>query len=298
MPELEDLNGQLELVKDSRLSEELAHMEDRMLIKAYRIGVVYAGLSVEENTMFGNNEPSDGFKAFMGWLGKYVKLKGYKGFRGGLDVEHNTTGSHSYATDAHGFDIMFHVSTELPHTDKNPQQVERKRHIGNDVVVIIYQDGPTAKPFCATSITSKFNHVYIVVQAIPSTPEAGSCSTSLSGATKRKNPRSKNSKRNVVEVEDTSHQHQTSQSCSRKYRVAVVSKHGVHCHGPALPGSEHVWSLDDTFRQFLLTKIVNAERAAYYAPGFGQARTRRLWLKSLLEKYTTAPKTGAPTTDG
>jgi len=51
---------------------------------------------------------------------------------------------------------MYHVSTLLPHSKANKQQVERKRHIGNDVVVIVFQDGPTPS-FKPTTITSKFN---------------------------------------------------------------------------------------------------------------------------------------------
>jgi hypothetical protein len=319
MAELQEV-GPLTMVKDAKLSDELAHMEDRILIKAYRVGVVYAGRSVDENVMFSNNEPSEGFKTFMGWLGKHIKLKGYKGFKGGLDVEHNTTGTHSYTADAHGIDIMFHVSTELPYSDVNPQQVERKRHIGNDVVVIVYQDGPTAKPFAATSITSKFNHVYIVVQAVPpsnagkvATGTTGNATNAAAGPSTangrpRKNSRGKApaaqkpARAGAVEVEEDAVAHSAPTSPRSggklKYRIAVVSKHGVHPHGPVLPEPSHLWSLDDTFRQFLLTKIVNAERAAYYAPGFGQARTRRLWLKSLLEKYGPTPQTGSSTTDG
>lgn len=284
-----DLAGaQLEAVKDTALADELMHMEDRILIKAYRVGVVYAGLSVDENTMFSNNEPSEGFKSFMGWLGKHIKLKGWKGFKGGLDVEHNTTGTHSYFTDAHGFDIMFHTSTELPFSTVNPQQVERKRHIGNDVVVIIYQDGPTAQPFKATSIASKFNHVYIIVQAVDHNSDAPPTSARARRVAARK------SKRGVeVEAEAIAPSSPRSRGNGKlQYRVAVVSKHGVKMHGPVLPEPDHIFNLDDTFRQFLLTKIINSERAAYYAPGFAQTRTRRLWLKSMLEKYGPPPKAG------
>lgn len=304
-----DLQGTITLtyVKDPSLSDELAHMEDRMLIKAYRVGVVYAGLSVDENEMFSNAEPSPGFLNFMDWLGKRIKLKGYTGFKGGLDLEHNTTGTHSYATDVQGFDIMFHVSTELPLSTLNPQQVERKRHIGNDVAVIIYQDGPTSKPFAATGITSKFNHVYLVVQAIPdettatTAPTAGKDSTAAPAP--RRRPSKAKNKRGPIEIEvDGIASDQRTPTASQsaipsRYRLAVVSKHGVRAHGPVLPAPDHVWTLDDTFRNFLLAKTVNAERAAYYAPGFGQARTRRLWLKSLLEKYGPPQKHGSVSPD-
>ena len=48
-------------------------------------------------------------------------------------------------------------------------QLQKKRHIGNDIVAIVFQDENT--PFCADMIASHFLHAYIVVQAIqPNTP--------------------------------------------------------------------------------------------------------------------------------
>ena len=45
-------------------------------------------------------------------------------------------------------------------------QLLRKRHIGNDIVTVIFQD-PEAKPFCAKNIRSQFQHVFVVVKCIP-----------------------------------------------------------------------------------------------------------------------------------
>jgi RAP1 GTPase activating protein 1 len=52
---------------------------------------------------------------------------------------------------------MFHVSTMIPHTPNDTQQVERKRHIGNDIVVIIFKEGNT--PFNPSLIRSHFNRM-------------------------------------------------------------------------------------------------------------------------------------------
>jgi len=57
---------------------------------------------------------------------------------------------------------MFHVSTLLPHSNVNEQQLERKRHIGNDRVTIVFQDEDT--PFSPKMIKSKLLHVFIVIQ--------------------------------------------------------------------------------------------------------------------------------------
>ena len=44
------------------------------------------------------------------------------------------------------------------------QQLLRKRHIGNDIVTIIFQE-PGALPFTPKNIRSHFQHVFIIVRA-------------------------------------------------------------------------------------------------------------------------------------
>lgn len=44
-------------------------------------------------------------------------------FRGGLDVSHGQTGSQSVYTVFRGQELMFHISTKLPYTEGDMQQV-------------------------------------------------------------------------------------------------------------------------------------------------------------------------------
>lgn len=44
-------------------------------------------------------------------------------FRGGLDVTHGQTGKESVYTSFYNKEIMFHVSTKLPYTEGDSQQV-------------------------------------------------------------------------------------------------------------------------------------------------------------------------------
>lgn len=67
----------------------------------------------------------------------------------------NATGKHSIYTTWQDYEIMFHVSTYLPYDGVNRQQLERKRHLGNDIVVLIFCDGST--PFLSNTIKSEFN---------------------------------------------------------------------------------------------------------------------------------------------
>ena len=41
-------------------------------------------------------------------------------------------------------------------------KVDKKRHLGNDIVAIIFQDSNT--PFCPTLMKTKVTHSYVVVQ--------------------------------------------------------------------------------------------------------------------------------------
>lgn len=67
------------------------------------------------------------------------------------------TGKESVYTVYAGHEVMYHVSTMLPHSKDNPQQLERKRHIGNDIVNIIYSDDPSAlENFNPNCIRSQF----------------------------------------------------------------------------------------------------------------------------------------------
>ena len=51
-------------------------------------------------------------------------------FRGGLDILNNDTGDESVYERYDESEIMFHVSTLLPHSTKDQQSLEKKRHIG------------------------------------------------------------------------------------------------------------------------------------------------------------------------
>ena len=112
--------------------------------------------------MFSNRTHSSAMERFLAMLGHKVTLSSHTGYRGGLDTQFGQTGQHSVYTEYRGTEIMFHVATLLPFTENDPQQLERKRHIGNDVVSIVFQEGPT--PFSPDCVTSHFLHSYIVIQ--------------------------------------------------------------------------------------------------------------------------------------
>ncbi|XP_078094583.1 rap1 GTPase-activating protein 1-like isoform X4 [Mustelus asterias] len=146
--------------KASRL---IVTFDEHVISNHFKFGVIYQKFGqTSEEELFTNNEESPAFVEFLELLGEKVELQDFKGFRGGLDVAHGQTGIESTYCTFRSKEIMFHVSTKLPYTEGDAQQLQRKRHIGNDIVAIVFQDENT--PFVPDMIASNFLHAYIVVQ--------------------------------------------------------------------------------------------------------------------------------------
>ena len=62
-------------------------------------------------------------------------------------------------------EVMFHVAPLLPHFADDHQQIEKKRHLGNDVCLLIFREEGVKEPFSPLKIRSQFNHVFVIVQA-------------------------------------------------------------------------------------------------------------------------------------
>uniref|UniRef100_A0A8C8A0S3 RAP1 GTPase activating protein 2a n=1 Tax=Oryzias sinensis TaxID=183150 RepID=A0A8C8A0S3_9TELE len=201
----------------------------------FKFGVIYQKFGqTSEEELFGNNEETPAFKEFLSVLGDNIELQDFKGFRGGLDVSHGQTGSESIYTVFRQREIMFHVSTKLPFTEGDVQQLQRKRHIGNDIVAAVFQEEST--PFVPDMIASNFLHAYVLVQA-----------------------------------ENPCTEHTT-------YKLKVtLADCPVFCVSASTPlqGPE--------FRDFLLTKLINAENACYKSDKFAklEGRTRAALLDNL-----------------
>lgn len=211
-------------------SELIQKFDEHCVAKQHKVGIIYQkfGQATEEE-MFCNNDHSPAFKEFVELLGETVTLKGFEKYRGGLDTCHDQTGEKSIYTEFKGQEIMFHVSTLLPYDACDRQQVARKRHIGNDIVLVVFQDQNT--PYSPDCVRSRFLHAHIVVQ---------------------------------VEYPNTDH---------TVYKVAVAAKEDVPDFTPPLP-TPAVFSKDDDFREWILTKILNAEAKCYKAPDFRRLANR------------------------
>ncbi|XP_076276257.1 GTPase-activating Rap/Ran-GAP domain-like protein 3 isoform X2 [Lasioglossum baleicum] len=162
---LEKLDKVPREVFSPEIQKDLLLLEEQEGSVNFKFGVIYAKKGqTTDDEMLSNEQSSPEFENFLEIMGERIWLKNWDKYRGGLDVKGDMTGKESYYTVYAGHEVMYHVSTMLPYSKDNPQQLERKRHIGNDIVNIIYTDDPdvidTFNPNC---IRSQFTHVFAVV---------------------------------------------------------------------------------------------------------------------------------------
>ncbi|XP_013139834.1 PREDICTED: uncharacterized protein LOC106104348 [Papilio polytes] len=232
--------------------EELLKLDQVFIKSELKVGVIYVKENqYTEEEILDNNENSPMFEEFLQVLGEKVRLKGFDKYKGGLDTVHDLTGLYSVYTNWRGIEIMFHVSTLLPYERHDPQKLQRKRHIGNDIVCVVFleADNTAFSPAC---IKSHFLHTFILVR--------------VSAKIKRRPTR---------------------------YEVSVVTRDEVGAYKPYL-WEQSVFDKGPMFREWLLTKIVNGERASYSAPKFArmQERTRSQMLEDIVANLQNHAETG------
>ncbi|XP_076398161.1 rap GTPase activating protein radish isoform X1 [Megachile rotundata] len=247
-----NVNPPLTLGQLPDTQDELLKLDQVFIKSELKVGVIYVkeGQRTEEEIL-DNNENSPLFEEFLQILGDKVRLKGFDKYKGGLDTIHDLTGLYSVYTNWRGIEIMFHVSTLLPYEKHDAQKLQRKRHIGNDIVCVVFleADNTAFNPAC---IKSHFLHTFILVRVSPRI------------------------KRKVT-----------------RYEVSVVTRDEVGAYKPYL-WEQNVFKKGPMFREWILTKIVNGERASYSAPKFAkmQERTRTQMLEDIVANLANHAETG------
>jgi len=229
------------VIRDKRSHREFALLEDKLKSNCSKFGVIYGKDGQDETQMYNNEHGSEGFEDFLSLLGDRICLKGWEKYRGDFSNKRDQKSVYILFGE---HEIMFHVMTYIMYmktTDQYGQQWERKRFIGNDIVVIVYYEGTT--PLDPNIFVSNFNHVFALV-----TPEE--------------------------------------QNGTTYYSLHMAYKVGVAESKPPLP-EDPTWERGPDFRDFLLTKLINAERCAMSAMQFRrpQEKVRAELFEALQAKF-------------
>jgi len=151
----------LKRITNEKIEDQLLQFEQNQMQTSHKIGVLYCAKGqITEAAVLNNATGSPDFEEFLQFLGDKVKLSEWQGFMGGLSQLKD--GTHSIARKWKDISIMFHVSTYLPYDNSDNLQIQKKKHIGNDCVNIIFKEDST--PISAHMMKSSFTHIYFVVQ--------------------------------------------------------------------------------------------------------------------------------------
>uniref|UniRef100_A0A667WN26 Rap-GAP domain-containing protein n=1 Tax=Myripristis murdjan TaxID=586833 RepID=A0A667WN26_9TELE len=208
-------------------SQLIVNYDEHEVNSTFKFGVIYQRFGqVSEEELFRNNEETPAFREFLDLLGDTVQLQDFKGD----GSQHNTSTRHTRCRTGP-------VSTWCL-CRFGSGCLQRKRHIGNDIVGVVFQEEAT--PFVPDMIASNFLHAFILVQV----------------------------------------EHPCSDSTT--YKVSVTAREDVPSFGPPLPNPA-LFKKGPDFREFLLTKLINAETACYKSDRFArlEERTRAALLDGL-----------------
>ncbi len=131
-----------------------------------KVGLIYLREGQEDQIDVLRNDSScrtELFYEFVRSVGWPIDVQTHRAYLGGLDPK-LTTGVTApyYATST--CEMIFHDLTSMP-TTEDPQQIHKKRHVGNDNVHVIWTEH--VRDYNPKTIVSEFNDAHIVIYPLP-----------------------------------------------------------------------------------------------------------------------------------
>ncbi|XP_076584922.1 tuberin isoform X1 [Chaetodon auriga] len=134
----------------------------------HKIGVVFVGAGQVSNevAILSNEYGSNRYAAFLTGLGKLIHLKDCDPdqiFLGGLD-QYGDDGEFTYCWHDDIMQAIFHIATLMPNRESDKGCCNKKRHIGNDFVMVVYND--SGEEYKLGTIKGQFNFVEVIIKPL------------------------------------------------------------------------------------------------------------------------------------
>eukprot|EP00116_Pleurobrachia_bachei_P001508 sb/3461770/ len=156
MPDTEDLSRSLRAL-------------DRILVSnTHKIGVLYVGpAQTNEVKILRNTYGSTRYVEFVKELGDMIwlsKCDQSTVYVGGLDTSGHD-GDYAISWRDKTTQVIFHVATLMPQNETDPTSTNKKRHIGNNFVTIVYND--SGQPYKQGTIKGQLNLCDVIIEPQP-----------------------------------------------------------------------------------------------------------------------------------
>ncbi|KAG2356908.1 hypothetical protein BDR07DRAFT_1421969 [Suillus spraguei] len=132
------------------------------VIDTHKVGIMYvAPGQTHELDILRNTHGSPAYTRFLEGIGRLINLRGQVDvYAGGLSSDED--GEYAYAWWDDIGQVLYHTATMMPSKPHDTYCVDKKRHIGNDYVRIVWND--SGIPYRFDTLATQFQFVNIVIE--------------------------------------------------------------------------------------------------------------------------------------
>uniref|UniRef100_A0AAQ5YE88 Tuberin n=1 Tax=Amphiprion ocellaris TaxID=80972 RepID=A0AAQ5YE88_AMPOC len=163
-----EANKPLLLPKTQVIDRAVKVLDQMPPYDTHKIGVVFVGAGQVNNevAILSNEYGSNRYAALLTGLGKLIHLKDCDPdqiFLGGLD-QYGDDGEFTYCWHDDIMQAIFHIATLMPNRESDKGCCNKKRHIGNDFVMVVYND--SGEDYKLGTIKGQFNFVEVIIKPL------------------------------------------------------------------------------------------------------------------------------------
>ncbi|KAJ1948735.1 hypothetical protein IWQ62_006850, partial [Dispira parvispora] len=146
------------------LFRDLRYLDTISSRERFKFAVFYVGSQqIDETAILSNTKGSAAYDTFMLTLGWEVDLATHSGYTGRL-AQNGSDGTTAIYYSNASVEIVFHDSTRIPVDHDDKQFVNKKRHVGNDHIHIVWNENNTS--FIPGTISGDFGNVIIIIHPL------------------------------------------------------------------------------------------------------------------------------------
>ena len=150
------------IIDESALPALFRNLDRTPVIDTHKVGIMYvAPGQTQELEILQNTHGSPAYTRFLEGIGRLINLRGQVDvYAGGLNSDED--GEYTYAWWDDIGQVLFHTATMMPNAADDEYCVNKKRHIGNDYVRIVWNDG--GRPYKFDTLATQFQFLNIVIE--------------------------------------------------------------------------------------------------------------------------------------
>ncbi|KAJ1569682.1 Tuberous sclerosis 2-like protein [Nowakowskiella sp. JEL0078] len=152
------------LAEDDTTTRAISVLDRTPIVDLHKVGLVYVGPhQCHESDILGNTHGSRTYNMFLHSLGHHVRLKNCRHVNtGGLDTTDNLDGEFAlYYWHDDFSQLIFHTTTLMPTSSVDAAQTAKKRHIGNNYVLVVWNESGNDVAF--DTFPGQFNVAHVVI---------------------------------------------------------------------------------------------------------------------------------------